>query len=52
MFESLKCARKGHMYVDSRSQPGMQTCVRCRLRQPFEGGVDVGAGRVTPPTAG
>ena len=37
MFEGLKCARKGHVFVDSRSQPGMQTCVRCRLRQPFEG---------------
>jgi hypothetical protein len=23
--------------VDSRSQPGMQVCVRCRHREPFEG---------------
>ncbi|RZI98064.1 MAG: hypothetical protein EON90_14880 [Brevundimonas sp.] len=40
MFEGLKCARKGHLFVDSRSQPGMQTCVRCRLRRPFEGGAN------------
>lgn len=27
---------KGHMFVDSRSQPGTQVCVRCRQRRPFE----------------
>lgn len=37
MFKALKCARKGHLFVDSRSQPGMQVCVRCHRRLPFEG---------------
>ncbi len=37
MFKSLKCHLKGHLYVDSRSQPGSQVCVRCRHRLPFEG---------------
>ena len=37
MFQSLRCALKGHMYVDSRSQPGTEVCVRCRQRRPFEG---------------
>lgn len=37
MFEAFRCARKGHLFVDSRSQPGMQVCVRCHLRRPFEG---------------
>lgn len=36
MFKSLKCRLKGHVYVDSRSQPGTQICVRCRHRKPFE----------------
>ncbi|RZJ46247.1 MAG: hypothetical protein EON87_05360 [Brevundimonas sp.] len=36
MLNSLRCSLKGHIFVDSRSQPGMQTCVRCRTRQPFE----------------
>lgn len=36
MLNSLRCRLKGHLFVDSRSMPGMQTCVRCRLRQPFE----------------
>lgn len=36
MFEALRCAQKGHVFVDSRSQPGTQVCVRCRLRKPFE----------------
>jgi hypothetical protein len=36
MFESLRCAWKGHMFVDSRSQPGTQVCVRCRQRRAFE----------------
>jgi hypothetical protein len=36
MLNSLRCRLKGHLFVDSRSLPGMQTCVRCRLRQPFE----------------
>lgn len=37
MFKALKCARKGHLFVDSRSQPGTQVCVRCQRRQIFEG---------------
>ena len=37
MFKSLRCFRKGHLFVDSRSTPGFQVCVRCRHRQPFEG---------------
>jgi len=37
MFQILRCARKGHLYVDSRSQPGVQVCVRCKHRLPFEG---------------
>lgn len=38
MFETLRCRLKGgHLFVDSRSHPGMQTCVRCRMRKPFEG---------------
>jgi hypothetical protein len=36
MFKSLRCKIKGHTFVDSRSLPGMQTCIRCRTRQPFE----------------
>jgi hypothetical protein len=36
MFEALRCAWKGHLFVDSRSQPGMQVCVRCRQHKPFE----------------
>ena len=37
MFEVLRCAWKGHQFVDSRSQPGTRVCVRCRQRRPFEG---------------
>ena len=37
MFEALKCRLNGHLFVDSRSQPGVQVCVRCRHRQAFEG---------------
>jgi hypothetical protein len=37
MLSSLKCRLKGHVYVDSRSQPGTRVCVRCKDRQPFEG---------------
>lgn len=37
MFSFARCAWKGHLFVDSRSQPGTQVCVRCRQRQPFEG---------------
>lgn len=37
MLKSLKCLLKGHLFVDSRSQPGTQVCVRCRHRLPFEG---------------
>ena len=36
MFKALKCLWKGHVYVDSRSQPGTQVCVRCKHRKPFE----------------
>ena len=32
-----RCARNGHLFVDSRSQPATQVCVRCRFRKPFEG---------------
>jgi hypothetical protein len=40
MFQTIRCQLKGgHLFVDSRSQPGMQTCVRCRTRRPFEGSV-------------
>lgn len=37
MFKSLSCRLKGHLYVDSRSQPGTRVCVRCKHRQLFEG---------------
>jgi hypothetical protein len=37
MFESIRCRLKGHLYVDSKSTPGTQVCVRCRHRMPFEG---------------
>jgi hypothetical protein len=37
MFKTLKCRLSGHLFVDSRSQPGVQTCVRCRHRQAFDG---------------
>jgi hypothetical protein len=37
MFKTLRCYRKGHLFVDSRSMPGTQVCVRCRHRKPFEG---------------
>jgi hypothetical protein len=37
MFEALRCAVKGHLFVDSRSQPGTQVCLRRRRRQLFEG---------------
>jgi len=44
MFETLRCRLKGgHLFVDSRSHPGMQTCVRCRMRKPFEGSGDAKA---------
>ena len=40
MLQTLQCRLKGgHLFVDSRSRPGMKTCVRCRLRMPFEGAV-------------
>lgn len=48
MLNTLRCKLKGHLFVDSRSLPGMQTCVRCRLRQPFEGGA-LGAERSNKP---
>jgi len=48
MFEALKCRLKGHLYVDSRSQPGTVVCVRCRARAPFEGlGQDTGQDGLT-----
>ncbi len=37
MFKSLSCRLKGHLFVDSRSQPGTRVCVRCKHRQIFEG---------------
>lgn len=37
MFKTLKCRLAGHIFVDSRSEPGTQVCVRCRYRQAFEG---------------
>ncbi|MGZ9098393.1 MAG: hypothetical protein ACXW3O_01700 [Brevundimonas sp.] len=37
MFKALKCRLTGHVFVDSRSQPGIQVCARCRHRQAFEG---------------
>jgi hypothetical protein len=37
MFRSMQCRLKGHVYVDSRSQPGTRVCVRCQDRRPFEG---------------
>lgn len=37
MFEGLRCKRKGHLFVDSRSTPGTMVCVRCRHRQGFDG---------------
>ncbi|GAA0637258.1 hypothetical protein [Brevundimonas lenta] len=36
MLKSLRCLMKGHLFIDSRSTPGTQVCVRCRLRKPFE----------------
>ena len=36
MFKTIRCLAKGHLFVDSRSTPGTQVCVRCRLRKPFE----------------
>ncbi len=50
MFETLRCQLKGgHLFVDSRSHPGMQTCVRCRMRKPFEGAVATAAGAEDDP---
>lgn len=37
LFRSVQCRLKGHVYVDSRSQPGTRVCVRCQDRRPFEG---------------
>jgi len=37
LLKSLKCRWRGHLYVDSRSQPGTKACVRCRHHVPFEG---------------
>jgi hypothetical protein len=52
MFQSLKCLLKGHMYVDSRSQPGTEVCVRCRHRRPFEGLERMQAGEDAAPEGG
>jgi hypothetical protein len=49
MFSFARCAWKGHVFVDSRSQPGMQTCVRCRARRPFEGSTTARATEAGPP---
>ena len=49
MFETLRCRLKGgHQFVDSRSHPGMKTCVRCRLRIPFEGAGPARSADVAP----
>lgn len=48
MFEALRCAVKGHLFVDSRSQPGTKVCVRCRERRLFEGLEPPGPPRVGP----
>lgn len=37
MFKSFRCLRKGHLFVDSKSVPGTEVCVRCRYRKPFDG---------------
>jgi len=37
MFETLRCVRKGHIFVDSRSQPGTVVCARCGKRRAPEG---------------
>ena len=37
IFRTVQCRLKGHVYVDSRSQPGTRVCVRCQDRRPFEG---------------
>lgn len=47
MLKSLKCLLKGHAYIDSRSHPGTQVCVRCRHRKPFEGLMPPPNGSVT-----
>ena len=52
MLKSLKCFRKGHLFVDSRSSPGTQVCVRCRLRKPFEGLAIPGSTRAVPADRG
>lgn len=50
MFKSLKCLRTGHLFVDSRSRPGTQVCVRCKYRKPFEGlTTPQDSGAETPP---
>ncbi len=50
MFESIRCRLKGHLYVDSKSTPGTQVCVRCRHRMPFEGLAARGEVPADPPS--
>ena len=40
MFKAIRCRLKGHIFTDSHSEPGVQVCLRCRERQPFEGLVE------------
>lgn len=51
MLKSMKCLLKGHVYVDSRSQPGTRVCVRCKDRKPFEGLTPEPGGNAAPDTA-
>jgi len=51
MLKTLRCKIKGHIFVDSRSLPGMQTCARCRTRVPFEALVAEQQGAKEPPAA-
>lgn len=50
MLKTLRCKVKGHIFVDSRTLPGMQTCARCRTRVPFEAlSVDPQGVKAPPP---
>ena len=51
MLKSMKCLLKGHVYVDSRSQPGTRVCVRCKDRKPFEGLIPETGSGDTPDSA-
>jgi hypothetical protein len=47
----MKCRLKGHVYVDSRSQPGTRVCVRCKDRKLFEGLIPESGSGDTPDVA-